>query len=368
MSVDSPALLRKARAAAWVTFAMFMLGWVVLFTLSDPFNVLACVAVAQAISGIAAVVWALRWRRRTQGRVTGEVVTGLVFGVLGLLGAPLFWLLGAAASSGGGFGFGAWGRPLRVRGRVVHPRIRASDEWARGAAPDVRRLSPVAREALAAWWLRDAQKEHASVPAFARLAWQLTALGAPAELIERTYEAGRQEIEHARRCFALVTAYRGAPVGVTAMPELHTGDVTTDLVRLARESLVDGCFIEDLNADAAALAAERATDPAARHLCATIAVEERAHAELAWDLVAWCVREGGVAVERAVLAAAGDIPVEGGGLYDAELAALVARCEEADLHAHGRVPAADWPPLYRARLEQTRARLADLFVTPALAA
>lgn len=337
---------------------MFVLGWFVVLGVSHPWWPLTVVAALQAVSGITAAVLAVRSRNRMQPSL--GLVRGLIFGVLGLVGVWLFWSI--AAEGGLNFGgFGAWGRPLRVRGREVHPRIRVGDEWAAGVAPDVSALDAVTRRVLADWWLLDAQKEHASVPAFARLAWQLTALGAPAELLERAYDAGRQEISHARRCFALVSAYRGQPCGVMPMPELHADDVATDFVRLATESVVDGCFIEELNSDAAELAVQRAKDPAVRDLVATIVSDERAHAELAWDIVAWCAREGGADVERAVAAAVAAIPSEGSGLYSDELAALVARCELADLHAHGRVPLGDWPGLYRERLVATRARVAEMF-------
>jgi CRP-like cAMP-binding protein len=200
--------------SSMLTAGMFALGWIIVFAVKKPFGILVGVALVQAISGIAAIVYAAKWRRRTGQGGVGSIVTGALFGLAGVIGVPLFLLLWAVQSSGGGFGFGAWGRPLRVRGKVVHPRIRAGSEWAVGETPDVTVLDAHTRKTLAAWWLRDAQKEHASVPAFARLAWQLTALGAPADLLERAYVAGLQEIDHARRCFALVSAYRGSPCGV----------------------------------------------------------------------------------------------------------------------------------------------------------
>ena len=355
----------RARAAAWISAACFALGWVVFFGMARPFGVLCWVAGAQAASGVAAVIGGVVARRRSGlGGSIGAILTGVLFGSLGLLGIWLFAALNGPAS-GGFITFGAWGRPLRVRGRIVHPRTLAADGWARGAAPACAGLDAHTRRTLARWWLADARKEHASVPAFARLAWQLVALGAPADLVERAYASGAQEIEHARRCFALVTAYAGEPCGVMPMPELHGDAIGTDLVRLATESLVDGGFIEDLNSDAAELALTRATDPAVRDLLATIVRDERAHAQLAWDLVAWCLAEGGAPVAAALREAAAALPAEGGGLYDDELASLVARCDVADLHAHGRVPLADWPPLYRARLAATRAHVATLLAVPA---
>jgi hypothetical protein len=323
---------------------------------------LVVLAIVQSAAGLLAVIAGALARSVAQPVATRTIVAGAALGAIGILGV-LVWSAFASDKGGGGFfAFGAWGRPLRIDGRAVHPQIRveAGGDWSSGEAPDVTALSPATRAALAAWWLLDAQKEHASVPAFARLAWQLVALGAPASLLERCYRAGLQEIDHARRCFALVSAYRGEPLGVLAMPELAHGTHAIDLVALATESLADGCFIEDLNADAAALAATRATDPAVARLVADIARDERDHAELAWDIVAWCVREGGAPIAQALRATAAAIPGEGGGLYDAELARLVDGCDIAELRAHGRVPLADWPALYRERLARTRDRLVAL--------
>jgi hypothetical protein len=272
------------------------------------------------------------------------------------LAALFLLLLSTVPACGiGYFPAGAWGRPLAIRGKHVQPKPSGNDEWAAGDPPDVSHLDPHTRDTLADWWLLDAQKEHASIPAFARLAWQLAALGAPPELLERTYRAGMQEIRHARRCYGLVSAYRGTPVGAMPMPELADADAETDVVKLAVESLVDGCLIEGVNADAAKLALTRATDPAVRSLLRIIAVDEAQHAELAWSIVEWCVALGGEPVLEALRETLDTLPTAVGGMYSDELAAKVARCDLSDLHAHGRVPLADWPAL----VEKRRALVAE---------
>lgn len=275
--------------------------------------------------------------------------------------AALFLLLlSTVPACGSYFPSGLWGRPLTVRGKLVQPRIRVSDDWASGDPPNVDELDARTRATLADWWLLDAQKEHASVPAFARLAWQLTAMGAPAELLERTYRAGMQEIRHARRCFALVSAYRGEAIGVMPMPELADADVETDLVKLAVESLIDGCMIEGVNADVAALALTRATDPAVVSLLRIISVDEAQHAELAWKIIEWCVAEGGTEVVDALDAALAEVPAVAGPTYSDELAQKIAICDVADLHAHGRVLLDDWTAVLAVRREMVAGRLRQL--------
>ena len=103
--------------------------------------------------------------------------------VVASLGTVVAWLAGMLAFGMGSAGGGAWGRPLRLRGQQRHPELRLGASWTRGAKPSTQGLDAATCAALEALWLHDAQKEHASVPAFARIAWLLSAVGAPPELM-----------------------------------------------------------------------------------------------------------------------------------------------------------------------------------------
>ena len=199
-------------------------------------------------------------------------VGGLLLGGLAFLAAWWSLIVGFASAD-------AEGRPLHVRGK----RGRGA-KWASGPVPDV---PPDADEG--ARWLAAARAEHASVPAFARLAWQLSAHGAPPELIARAHQAALDEIVHARRCFAVASAYLGEEQHAEALPlpELGAGTLT----RLAVESLVDGVLGAGRAAQRLELRAKAASDPVLRELLQQLATEERAHAQLAEDIVAW-VRHG----------------------------------------------------------------------------
>lgn len=259
--------------------------------------------------------------------------------------------------------FAPWGRPLRIRGKVVHAELRADEAWAEGPAPSCDGLDEATRLALATLWHHDAQKEHASVPAFSRVSWLLTGLGAPPELLVRTHGAAVEEITHARRCFALAGGYAGEPQGAMPIPEIlgeGLGVPGDPLEMVALESLRDGCLIEDFNADVAGRAAERARDPAALALVRTIARDERAHAELAWDILEWCLGRGGAGLRRAVAEAAARLPEQGPGAYSPDDAPRVAAADAAAMLAHGRVPADEWPAIYAARRAATQARVAEL--------
>lgn len=198
-------------------------------------------------------------------------VGGLLLGALAFLAAWWSLIVGFASAD-------ADGRPLHAR-RKKGP-VPISPGWASGPVPDVQ---PDAEEG--ARWLAAARAEHASVPAFARLAWQLCAHGAPPALIARAHQAALDEIVHAQRCFAVASAYLGEEQHAEALslPELEAGTLT----RLAVESLVDGVLGEGRAAGRLERRAKAAKDPVLRALLEQIATEERAHAQLAKDIVTW---------------------------------------------------------------------------------
>jgi hypothetical protein len=245
------------------------------------------------------------------------------------------------------------GLPLRTSGepRVAEPVLGRA--WAGPKTyvePLAAGLDPTTRRALGEAWLRDALEEHASIGAFAELAMSLLALGAPADLLERTQRAATDEVDHARRCFALASAYLGASVGpgplaVGALP-------TPDLLTLALDTWRDGCLGEGAGAAIARAARRRAHDPAVCAALTVISRDEGAHAELAWEVLAFCLAHGGRPVADALGAAVASTPTHTPDAPEPppsdESPTLTALLAE-----HGRLPAAD-----RARCAVESARTA----------
>jgi hypothetical protein len=321
-------------------------------------------AVVQLASGLVALVAGVRARFVT-GRGLGVAAAGL----LAALGAVGGWILGIAAlvvAAGGG---GAWGRPLRIRGRQRHPELREGSDWTRGDLPDGSALDEGTRRALEALWLHDAQKEHASVPAFSRISWMLAAVGAPAELLEWSHRAALEEIEHTRLCFALAAGYAGRSHTVEPMPELLDGGLDLKggaLEALAAESLGDGCQLEDFNADVAGECAEGCREPATRGVLERIAREERTHADFSWAVVEWLLRRDRARVQPSLeraLAALERYRRPTAVSWDKR--ALVERADPAALRAHGRLPDERWGELWDERLRLTRSRMLSLLASPA---
>jgi hypothetical protein len=377
MTTESPPLTGWRRPWRWAGLAFLVLPisivvWFLALSqggtmLEVGLLVFTGLLILQLVLGIVAIVVGVR-SHRASGHGHGPAAVG----VLAALTAVATWLTGAffaLVAMGGG-----WGRPLRVRGRQIHPELRCGSDWTAGDRPDPSQLDEPTRHALAALWLHDAQKEHASVPAFSRISWQLAAAGAPANLLAWSHRAALEEIEHARACFALAAGYEGRSHTVEPMPDLLLDGLQVRgnvLEVMAKESLGDGCQLEDFNADVAAACADVCQEPVTRAVLERIAVEERSHAEFSWALLDWLL-----ARDRATVQPVLEQTLAGLHRYrrptavSFRLKRLVGRADPAQLLRHGRLPDARWAELWQQRLESTTQRLREMLeaMAPAPAA
>jgi hypothetical protein len=163
--------------------------------------------------------------------------------------------------------------------------------------------------------------EAASVLAFERLARELAAHGAPANLVRDAWRARRDEVRHARRTRALARRF-----GVEAMwPEPRQLPVRT-LFEMAQENGREGCVRETYGAVAGLLGAARASDAEVRTAMKSIARDECQHARLSWRVAAWAMTRLGPteqeAVSRAMRVAAQELLAGGDGRVTPECRAL----------------------------------------------
>lgn len=172
----------------------------------------------------------------------------------------------------------------------------------------LRELAPASlpsslRTRLAELWARDALLEHASVASFSKFSLHLMAVAAPPALLDEAHRAALDEIQHARLCFALASAYAGDPLGPGPLP--LEGDLLgpLDLPTITAAAVREGCIGETLASLEAAEAHELARAAAPREALGTIAEDEARHAELAWRFVRWSLDQRddatAAAVERA---------------------------------------------------------------------
>ncbi|MEQ1501949.1 MAG: ferritin-like domain-containing protein [Myxococcota bacterium] len=251
------------------------------------------------LAGVASVVPALlNWRSKL----------AIAGGLTGLLSAALF----------GTTAFGlllvfARGRQLRQSGQLVLPPVGSGGAWA--APTDEIVLPPEVRSAVAAAWRENGRTEHASVAAFARLGLELVAVGAPPELLIDAARDGVDEIRHTEATFGLARAIDGRALSPAPFPAASTagalhGDREARLAELASTSLVDGVLHEGVSARVIAALVERCEVPAITRVLRSLADDEERHAAHAWDVVVFCLNQGGEPVRRALVAAAAAIPPE----------------------------------------------------------
>lgn len=222
-------------------------------------------------------------------------------------------------------------------------------------APRVEGLDEATRVHLGRAWATDAAYEHASVASFGKLALELLAFGAPADLVRAAHAAAIEEIGHAQRGFALASAYLRAPIGPGALAEARQFAGAATLADLAIATVHEGCFGETLAAVVASAQLAAATDPAVREALTIIAEEESRHAELAFRIVAWAVSLGGDDVRSAVHHAfLESLEVTRHAAAEAQSAAP----SSPSLRAHGRLSTAE--------VLAERLRAAEEVVIPAM--
>ncbi len=275
---------------------------------------------SEVVSGVTGIAAALLF-------ITAGILSGISLVRMGLAGEAVGYkrpleslgiVLGAAAMAAfgvfiafmGTFGMSR-GRQLRKRGKVLLPPLGPDGAWA--ALPLESRVPSAVRAAVAARWRENGRTEHASVAAFARLTMDLIALGAPPDLIHSANLDARDEIRHAELCFSLAKAIDGQDGGPGPFPEAQTARTlpsnrTLALAALAVDSLIDGALHEGLSARIIAQLARRCEDPAIRALLLELAADEGRHAAHGWDVVKWCLDEGGAPVVHALRGAAATIP------------------------------------------------------------
>ena len=240
------------------------------------------------------------------------------------------------------------GRPFVVDGQARLAAVRERDDWmavtaslhaATPPASGVHRsaqavaegaLDPETRALIATAWAHDASMEHASVASFARFTLELLALGAPADLVVASVDAGRDEIEHAVACFAIASRYAGKNLGPARL-DVGGASPAEDLATVVSAAIVEGCIGETLSALLAEARLARAEDAEVRATLRRIANEEARHAELAWRFVGWAITSGGEAIRDAATQAFASALANAPQTWDARLGQIA----PATLRAHG---------------------------------
>ncbi|MBX3225436.1 MAG: hypothetical protein KF795_33330 [Labilithrix sp.] len=228
---------------------------------------------------------------------------------------------------------------LAVAARPVRARLRAQKEpaappsfagWSAAAlseGPTSRRwllgddgVDDATRAGLATAWQETARAAHRALAASTRRALDLVTLSAPPELVASAHEHALDDLRRAKVCFALARGLDGrgpSPGAAVAPPRALPGPRVAALAGLATEVVVDVALARGVSACVSAKLARRTTDRFIRRALEEIAMAEERHARHAWDVIAWCLAEGGAPVEHALRARIGrlvpiarDVPQE----------------------------------------------------------
>lgn len=165
---------------------------------------------------------------------------------------------------------------------------------------DYLKLSQSQREVLCALWSADALAEHASIASFARFTLQLLALGAPSDLLTRSQQAGKDEIEHAKLCFQLARRFGGHPAAPSSFPFPLSLQLEQSPSKLARAVVLEGCVCETASLFELVECLSGCTDHATTAALRVIIKDEIQHVVLAWKTVLWLLqhKEGAVDAVR----------------------------------------------------------------------
>lgn len=258
------------------------------------------------------------------------------------------------------------GRPLRIQGEPITTQVQLSrvSNWAQGPRPDSSDLDESTRSALEILWLQDARGEHASIPAFSRISWQLAAIGAPPELLERAHKAAIEEINHARICFALAEGYGGRSYFVQPIPEMLKGglDLSNDPIGvIAAETIFDGCLMEGFFADVASAATVQCEEPAALTALKQIACEEKSHAAFSWAILEWLLKQHPTKVKIIIQDAYHELETYNRPYaVSKEQKHLVEKANPTLLIKHGRLPDEQWQKIWNEHVRKTQHDLKEL--------
>ena len=258
-------------------------------------------ALAGAVSGLVNL-----WRGDNVTSGPLGALSNLALGLLGLTMAAY----GALTTLFATVGF-ARGRQLRRLGRMLLPPVVAGADWV--DAPFELDGAAQAPRGVGEQWRENGRTEHASVASFARLTLDLMALGAPPALVVSANQDALDEIRHTQACFALAHALDGQHESPGPFPEAQRAHTlsrvrSVALAELAVLSLIDGALHEGVSARIIAKLARRARQPKIIAILKQIAADEGRHAAHGWDVVEWCLAQGGLPVANALSGAVRVLP------------------------------------------------------------
>lgn len=151
-----------------------------------------------------------------------------------------------------------------------------------GRRPDALRSRTHRARSVGDFFANAAHLEAASVHAFAQLAAELVAHGAPRRLVRAASRSRVDELRHTAAMAALARRFGACPTRpVVGLPRVRS------FFEVARDNATEGCVRETFGALVATVQSMRARDARVRRALRRIAADETRHASLSWALDSW---------------------------------------------------------------------------------
>jgi len=197
------------------------------------------------------------------------------------------------------------GRPYtHDEGMLASALVDGRSEWTShddDAKWDMHTVPTHLREEVGQLWANGGLAEHASVASFNRQVIALMVNGAPAKLLKDAMQGAQDEVDHAKRSFAIASQLFGREVGPGAFPE-HENAHRTNSTELALDTLVEGGIGETFAATRAGFKANVVKHPGLKANYEQIRDDEARHAATAWQTISWIVaKEPAVAAKLQAL-------------------------------------------------------------------
>ena len=180
---------------------------------------------------------------------------------------------------------------LMQRGRKPIP-------WDKSSAQD---LSPQDRARVAKSWKARIMSEYLAISTLSILSIDMTAAGAPADLLSQCHRAALDEIRHTELCLRMYEIYSGQRIHPEpAMSNLPDDPNVPKLHQAVSNAVLVACVAETYATTILASVREHTSDPTTSAVFTAIYGDEIGHARLGWAFLRWALDKDSVGVKAAV--------------------------------------------------------------------
>lgn len=154
----------------------------------------------------------------------------------------------------------------------------------------VHELTADERARLGKTWMTRSQAEYLAISTFAILSVDLTAAGAPADMLSLCHRAAIDEVRHAELCIRAASLYTGKQeLPIPGMSNLPNDTTVPKLHQALANTLLVSCISETYATTILAETRDRTTDPCIREVLTAIYSDEIMHARMGWAYLRYCL-------------------------------------------------------------------------------